>query len=201
MSKPILCLDFDGVIHSYSSGWKGAAIIPDPPVDGAMRFIWDAADHFRICIFSSRSHQSGGTAAMKSWLKEHFTKHWAADRTQCDDKLAEIEWPTEKPAAMVTIDDRALTFDGVWPEIEELKQFKPWNKREFGATGEFPHGKIDEHDEGALKIGIAYDSYVDTVRIDFGKKVAWLGLDPPNAIEFAKAIMRKAGAKKIEVEY
>ena len=41
MSKPILCLDFDGVIHSYSSGWKGAAVIPDPPVDGAMRFIWD----------------------------------------------------------------------------------------------------------------------------------------------------------------
>ena len=28
--KPILCLDFDGVIHSYISGWKGADVIPDP---------------------------------------------------------------------------------------------------------------------------------------------------------------------------
>jgi hypothetical protein len=28
MGKPILCLDFDGVLHSYSSGWKGADVIP-----------------------------------------------------------------------------------------------------------------------------------------------------------------------------
>ena len=37
--KPIICLDFDGVIHSYTSGWKGAAVIPDPPVPGALEFI------------------------------------------------------------------------------------------------------------------------------------------------------------------
>ncbi len=42
--KPILCLDFDGVIHSYTSGWKGADVIPDPPVEGAMQFIWDATE-------------------------------------------------------------------------------------------------------------------------------------------------------------
>src|SRR5271156_1345745 len=68
MAKPILCLDFDGVIHSYSSGWKGADVIPDPPVAGAMQFIRDALEHFRVAIFSSRSNQPGGLDAMKDYI-------------------------------------------------------------------------------------------------------------------------------------
>lgn len=128
-NKPLLCLDFDGVIHSYTRGWHGADVITDPPVPGAMRFLWDATEHFTVAIYSSRSHQPGGKRAMQMWLRFYFREHWAADRTTCDDKLAEIEWPTEKPPAFVTIDDRAITFDGTWPTIETLKAFKPWNKQ------------------------------------------------------------------------
>lgn len=129
MAKPILCLDFDGVIHSYTSGWKGADVIPDPPVVGAMQFIWDVTDHFRVAIFSSRSNQAGGLSAMKAWLYYYFKDYWNGDVRQADHKLAEIEWPLEKPMAMVTIDDRALTFNGTWPRIEDLKAFQPWNWR------------------------------------------------------------------------
>jgi hypothetical protein len=114
--KPILVLDFDGVIHSYTSGWKGADVIPDPPVDGAAEFIREAVKHFRVAIFSSRSHQSGGIAAMKTWCAQRLPG------------VDQIEWPTEKPAAFITIDDRALTFDGSWPAIDDLKSFQPWNK-------------------------------------------------------------------------
>jgi hypothetical protein len=128
--KPILSLDFDGVIHSYSSGWKGADIIPDEPVEGAMQFIWDATEHFRVCIFSSRSNQPGGKSAMQAWVKKHFMGYWGTHAAQADDKLSEIEWPTEKPPALVTLDDRAVTFTGVFPSIDELRSFKPWNKRE-----------------------------------------------------------------------
>jgi hypothetical protein len=189
-TKPILCLDFDGVLHSYTSGWQGAANITDPPVEGAMRFIWDATDHFRVAIYSSRSGQKGGIRAMKEWLESYFRQYWAADHTTCLDKLSDIEWPTEKPAAFVTIDDRAIQFDGRWPDIQSLLDFKPWNKREFGATGRFPEGKITEDDEGELKLGIAYDPYSKNVIIRFGKPVAWTGMPVNNAREFAMAILK-----------
>jgi hypothetical protein len=192
MSKPILCLDFDGVIHSYVSGWKGADTIPDPPVDGAMKFIWDAGEHFRVAIFSSRSNQAGGLNAMKAWLRHHFRGYWGAHAMQADDKLSDIEWPLEKPAAFITIDDRALTFEGTWPDIETLKTFKPWNKRPFGATGEFPHGKLNDSDEGALRIGVAYDNVDGVVRVELGKPVAWLGLPPLQAAQLGSLLLRHA---------
>lgn len=118
MSKPILVLDFDGVLHSYTSGWQRADVIPDPPVEGAKEFIQDALSHFRVMIFSSRSNQPGGREAMRRWMDQ-----WAIDA------FHEVEWPTEKPPALVTIDDRAITFTGKWPPIEDLRNFKPWNKR------------------------------------------------------------------------
>lgn len=152
MGKPILCLDFDGVIHSYSSGWKGAAVIPDPPVPGALEFIREAVEHFDVQIFSSRSHQWGGKRAMKRWLREHYREmFWslsevqkaAADLpvswTHCDIDEDAWEWgahivqrigfPWFKPPAMVTLDDRAITFTGTWPALADLSGFKPWNKR------------------------------------------------------------------------
>lgn len=117
--KPILCLDFDGVLHSYVSGWKGAEMIPDPPVPGAMEFLRNAVKHFDVHIYSSRSHQAGGIEAMQQWMMDHGGL----------ELLTHIIWPKHKPAAMVTIDDRAIQFDGNWPLIENLLSFKPWNKR------------------------------------------------------------------------
>lgn len=127
MGKPILCLDFDGVVHSYASGWKGADVIPDPPVDGAIAFMLGALRHFDVAIFSSRSGQSGGIAAMTRWLKEHAGNTW--HETPDGPGLEDIRFVTEKPAALVTLDDRAITFDGTWPSIETLRGFKPWNKK------------------------------------------------------------------------
>lgn len=127
MGKPILCLDFDGVLHSYTSGWKGADNVPDPPVEGAIAFMLGALRHFEVHIFSSRSGQPGGVAAMKAWLREHAGQTW--HETPDGPGLEDVKFPTEKPAAMVGIDDRVLTFDGTWPDVHTLREFKPWNKR------------------------------------------------------------------------
>jgi hypothetical protein len=133
--KPILCLDFDGVLHSYTSGWRGADIIPDPPVPGALPFLLEAVQHFTVAIFSSRSNQEGGLRAMREWLG-----YWSVDPEHGlppDTDLSFfglIQWPTEKPPAFLTIDDRALCFDGTWPAIETLKAFQPWYKsKEMGS--------------------------------------------------------------------
>ena len=122
-NKPILVLDFDGVCHSYTSGWKGADVIPDPPVDGLFEFIESTSEYFDVCVFGSRSNQSAGVFAMKEWFEKHRPG------------ICEfIRFPNDKPAAFMSIDDRGFQFNGVWPSIDELKAFKPWYLREAPKT-------------------------------------------------------------------
>ena len=126
MGKPVLVLDFDGVVHSYTSGWEGADVVSDPPVPGAIEFIQTALQRLDVCIFSSRSGQDGGILAMRSWLWRHAGRQIPAN---VDHWTNEVRFPAEKPAAFLTIDDRAITFDGAWPDVDVLLDFKPWNKR------------------------------------------------------------------------
>lgn len=137
MGKPILCLDFDGVLHSYSSGWRGAGNIPDPPVPGMVAFLNKAIERFDVHIFSSRSHQRGGISAMQAWMwcaiADHFGCSYAGDPRDLDRAIAvrdALKYPLEKPAAMISIDDRALCFTGNWNDFDpqRLLEFKPWNK-------------------------------------------------------------------------
>src|SRR5271157_5178324 len=117
MSKKILVLDFDGVLHSYTSGWCGAAVISDAPVAGMAEFLTEAIKHFEVLVFSSRSMHDAGIRAMQEWLGRYLSP----------EVFYEISFPTHKPPAFVTIDDRAITFTGEWPSMDSLLNFKPWN--------------------------------------------------------------------------
>lgn len=117
--KKTLCVDFDGVVHAYTSGWKGADVVADDPVPGAIEWLARAVERFDVCIYSSRSSQTYGLIAMREWLAKHGGEAL----------VKRLRFPSTKPAAFLTIDDRAICFDGTWPELDAIDGFTPWNKR------------------------------------------------------------------------
>jgi hypothetical protein len=114
--KPTVIFDFDGVINSYETGWHGPINIPDPPVDGIREAIQEIREEYRVVVVSTRCYHEGGIDAIWLYLASHDI--------EVDDVTG------EKPPAVVTIDDRAICFDGnpaslLW----KVKNFKPWNKK------------------------------------------------------------------------
>jgi hypothetical protein len=147
---PVLSVDFDGVIHSYTSKWAGIAVIPDPPVPGAIEALKQYAKHFRVAVYSTRSETFDGRQAMAEYLVKNgldpryiessdrelydiFTHPDPEEAERLDREFFEcadrIYFPLTKPPALVMIDDRAYRFEGVWPGVDEIQSFKPWNKR------------------------------------------------------------------------
>lgn len=132
-NKPTLCLDFDGVIHSYEKGWQDGTIY-GTATEGFFPWLVKAKEHFHIVIYSSRSKTREGIEAMRQWLNDQ-EKLWLINTYPDDDSdwsnIKDIEFAHEKPSAFLTIDDRAITFAGSWEELdpEELHRFKPWNDK------------------------------------------------------------------------
>jgi hypothetical protein len=120
MKRQTICVDFDGVLHSYTSPWAGATVITDAPVPRAVEWLKSVQEHYDVAIFSSRSHVPGGIDAMRQWLVGHGLDEAVLER---------ISFPQEKPPARVYIDDRAWRFEGAFPTVSELESFEPWNKR------------------------------------------------------------------------
>lgn len=117
--KKTVVFDFDGVIHSYVSGWHGVDNISDPPVPGigdALKEIHNAG--YEIVVVSTRCASRDGLEAIVEWLDRH-------DLDVYVDRVCK-----EKPPAVVYIDDRAICFDG-HPEmlLDKINSFSPWNRR------------------------------------------------------------------------
>ena len=61
---------------------------------------------------------------------------------------------------------------------------------QFGASGKYPMGKLDKSDEGEITFGIA--SHRGKVIVNFGKPVAWLGMDAAQAVALAASLLEHA---------
>lgn len=112
-----ICVDFDGVIHSYTSGWQGADVILDPPVPGAIEWLNEMVKRFEVVIFTTRADQEGANLAIGRWLNKHGLN-------------GTVTITSQKKPALVYIDDRAFRFDGVnFPSAQEVHEMIPWWKQ------------------------------------------------------------------------
>jgi hypothetical protein len=116
-TKGTIAVDFDGVVHAYTSGWTGPEPI-DPPVPGARAAIAAIRSMgYGVVVFTCRALTADGMSGTKAWLAKH--------------EIEVDEVTAVKPHAQLYLDDRAVRFDGDWYEFaDDLRVCgvpRPWN--------------------------------------------------------------------------
>lgn len=154
MDQETITLDFDGVIHAYTTPWESAEKIPDRAVPGAIEWLLEAMVLYDIAIFSARSSQAGGIPAMQAWLKKELIL-WLSDCKDVKEIIAkaylanyqpetsdsnyemclwadgivnQIQWPTTKLPSKLYIDDNAHRFEGQFPSLSDVRGMDSWVK-------------------------------------------------------------------------
>lgn len=131
-----IALDFDGVLHAYTSGWTGP--IPfDPPVPGAINFCEQLVmEGYDVSIFSTRVHPELGRGSRQKFISysDKTLDGWAPS-DELGPTLAEEgirawfkHWgfPAELHNCVIThkklhaelfVDDRGYRFNGDFKEV------------------------------------------------------------------------------------
>lgn len=112
--RRIVCFDFDGVIHSYTSGWQGDSVISDPPVDGIRDVMKQLLElGYEVVIHSARCSSEEGLIAIFKYLEKY--------------KIPYSYLSDTKPIAFCYVDDRALKFTGETKGlVDEINNFHSW---------------------------------------------------------------------------
>jgi hypothetical protein len=111
-SPKTVAVDFDGVIHKYSQGWKDGTTY-DVPMPGARVALQLLIDHgYRVVIFSTRD-----SIQIRDWFGCHmpeFPTRILSDHERFYNDEGIIGISRHKPVAFAYIDDRAIHFQD-WP--------------------------------------------------------------------------------------
>lgn len=86
--------------------------------------------------------------------------------------------------------------DGVFEKLRELTK-----EEFFGATGEHPKGKLTPDDEGEIRFAVGAEN--GKVILNFGTPIAWVGMEPEQAIALASSLIdwaRKASDRVLTLE-
>lgn len=151
--KKTVVFDFDGVIHSYTSGWKGEGVIPDPPVLGIKEAINEIrAAGYEVVVVSTRCASVQGHGAVRAWLLDNGIQVDAVKM--------------EKPPAIAYIDDRAICFDGNSEGLlNKISSFEPWYAKQL--TNADRIRSMSDHDLARFLDNVHWSAYES--RGDFHK--------------------------------
>lgn len=133
--KPVLAIDFDGVVNPYSKGWQGGELYETEVTRGFFEWAAEAERAgFVLVIYSSRSKEPAKREAMRKWLEQRMLE-WIAEQERMHSPLRkhrfQFTYSAEKPPAWLTIDDRCVLFDAsLWKnpalQPEAMSKFRSW---------------------------------------------------------------------------
>jgi hypothetical protein len=157
--KKVIAVDFDGVINSYTSGWKGPTETDEPVLSAAESLHTLYQRGYKIIIFSTRANTSEGADTIREYLRNHAENNEFAEAVEITDK---------KPIADVYIDDRAISFTGDWEEtLKQIEEFKPWTEKSLTWSGYPLQGRTKvkgmdisiENKKGSVRSGTDKDGH------------------------------------------
>lgn len=127
-----IVFDFDGVIHSYTSGWQGYDNIPDPPVEGIRDLLRKIKTlGYNIWIVATRALTIEGTNAVINYLKRYDIPYHTVTNI--------------KPKALVYVDDRGLQFTGDTSDnfLYEILHFQTWKQQKSQFRGAIINASVN----------------------------------------------------------
>lgn len=100
MNKKTIAVDFDGVIHKYSEGWKDGSIYDDPVEDSIKMIKLLKHKGYEIIVFTAR--EANQLIEVTDWLIYNGFPNLTVTNI--------------KPQAIAYIDDRGIRFTN-WNDI------------------------------------------------------------------------------------